>query len=60
MTDWFDVNVKGEPVGFVTGPDPQGRYHGFLDNKGAGSKVVGTYGTKEAAKSAVIAAHLRS
>lgn len=58
---WTDVTLGDKVVGFVTGPDAQGRFVGFLDNpKGAGSKSIGTARDKTAAVALVKDAFLRS
>jgi hypothetical protein len=57
---WTDVTLQGEVVGFVTGPDKDGKYVCFLDNEGAGSKSVGVANEKTTAVALVKDAHLRS
>jgi hypothetical protein len=57
---WTDVSLNGRVVGFITGPDKHGRFIGFLDNEGAGSKTVGTAGSKAVATALVKDASLRS
>ena len=47
---WTDVNLADRVVGFVTGPDKDGKYHAYLDNSGtAGSTRVGSASNKTAA-----------
>lgn len=57
---WTDVSVGDKVVGFVTGPDKRGRFIGFLDNEGAGSRTVGTARSLEFAVALVKDAYLRS
>ena len=57
---WTDVTLGDRVIGFVTGPDKNGRYPAFLDNEGAGSKTVGTAKDKTAAVNLVRDAYLRS
>lgn len=57
---WTDVTVGDRVVGFVSGPEKNGRYVAFLDHRGAGSKVVGTAADKTAAVALVKDAYLRS
>lgn len=57
---WSDVTLGDRVVGFVTGPDPKGKFQGFLDKEGkAGSTHVGSASTKTAAVALVKDAFLR-
>ncbi len=57
---WTDVTLGNRVVGFVTGPDKDGKFVGFLDNEGAGSKSVGMANEKTTAVALVKDAYLRS
>ena len=57
---WTDVTLGDKVVGFVTGPDRDDKYQGFLDRDKGGSRSVGQASDKTAAVALVKDAFLRS